>query len=146
MKAFRFRLEKVMEWRHLQMRAEEEKLAVLQHRLGQLKYRINALTSAELKSEWGLLKQPSVWGSELEAFTSFQARVKFERAAIERDQSQCEKWIVAQRTKLLKARLDFRVLEKLKEKRKEEWTYLSDRELENAAADAHNSRLFRGEL
>jgi hypothetical protein len=37
---------------------------------------------------------------------------------------------------LLKARRDVRVLEKLKENRLREWTYLSDRETENIAAES----------
>jgi flagellar export protein FliJ len=144
-KAFKFPLERVLDWRHLQMRAEEEKLAALQRRLDLTNHRRNALTSAELKSEWGLLKLTSVPGSELQALAAFQIRVRKECAALDLERLQCEKWIAAQRLKLLKARKDFRVLERLREKRKQAWTYLSNREVEDAAADAHISKLVRGD-
>jgi flagellar export protein FliJ len=144
-KAFRFPLERVLAWRHLQMRAEEEKLSALQHRRDLLNHRVNALKSAELKSKWGLLKLPAVPGSELRAMTAFQDQVKKECTALDLDRAQCEKWIGVQRVRLLKARKDYRVVEKLKEKRQQAWVYLNDREVESAAADSHISKLVRGD-
>jgi len=145
MKAFRFPLDRVLGWRHLQMREEEEKLAALQHRLDLLNQRMNTLTAAKRNSELALLKLPSVQGCELQALTAFQARTKKLWAALDLEQSQCEKGIAAQRLRLLKARKDFRVLEKLKDTRKRAWTYLRDREVESTAADAHMSKLVRGD-
>jgi hypothetical protein len=145
MRAFRFPLEKVLAWRHLQMRAEEEKLAVLQQHLELLTRRANALASAEINSKLAVLKAPLVQGSELHALTAFQARIKKERAVLLADKLQCEKRIAAQRARLLKTRKDFRVLEKLRERRMEAWTYAFNQEVENAAAEAHISRLIRGE-
>ncbi len=127
------------------MRAEEEKLAMMQHRLDLLRQRIDALTAAALNSELGLLKQPSVTGSELHALTAFQSRVNKHRVALALEQSRWEKDLAAQRVRLLKARKDFRVLEKLRDERRQAWTYLNDREIENAAADSHISRLVRGD-
>ncbi len=145
MKAFKFPLEKVLGWRHLQMRAEEEKLALLQRYLENLNQRSSALAAAEMNSRFGLLKMASLQGSDLHALAPFQARVKRERDALSAETTQCEKRIVMQRVRLLKARKDFRVLEKLRERRLEAWRYESNRELENAAAEAHIAKLLRGE-
>lgn len=145
MKEFRFRLEKVLGWRHLQMRAEEEKLVALQQQVEVLTRRANALAAAELNSKLGVLKAPSVQGSDLHALTAFQNRVKKERAMLAAERGQCERRIALQRTRLLKAQRDYRVLEKLRERRKDAWIYSNNRELENAAADAHLSKLIRGD-
>jgi flagellar export protein FliJ len=145
MKTFRFPLERVLDWRQLQMRAEEEKLAVLQQHLEMLNRRANALTAAELKSKLSVLKAPSVQGSDLHALTAFQAQVKKERAALAVETLQCERRVSVQRARLLKAQKDLRVLEKLRERRMADWTYSYNREVENAAADAHISKLVRGE-
>jgi flagellar export protein FliJ len=145
MKTFRFPLEKVLGWRHLQMRAEEEKLAALQAQMELLKRRFNALAAAELNSKLGVLNAPAVQGSDLHALTAFQDRVKKERAALAAEMVQCERRIALQRARLLKAQKDYRVLEKLRERRKDAWTYSYNRELEDAAADAHLSKLTRGE-
>jgi flagellar export protein FliJ len=143
MTPFRFPLERVLEWRKLQLRAEEEKLAAQQQRLDVVNHRINAVTSAELKSEWGMRRLSSVAGSELQTVAAFQARTRKMCAALELEKQQCEKLLAAQRTRLLKARKDFRILEKLKERKQQAWLYLSDREAEGIAADAHNSKFLR---
>lgn len=145
MKAFRFPLEKVLAWHHLQMKAEEEKLAALQEQLEALTRRAQALASAELNSKLDVVKAPAVQGSELHALTAFQARLKKERTTLAAEKMQCERRIAAQRARLLKARKDYRVLEKLRERRKEDWSYAFNRELEETAADAHISKLIRGD-
>lgn len=145
MKAFKFPLEKVLGWRHLQMRAEEEKLTVLQQHLALLNRRAHSLATAELNTKLRILKMDSVQGSELNALASFQERLKKERALVAGEKAQCEKRLAAQRVRLLKARKDYRILEKLRDRRLEEWTYSFNRELENDAADAYLAKLARGE-
>ncbi len=145
MKAFRFPLEKVLDWRRLQMRAEEEKLTLLQQQLELLARRANALTSADLNSKLGVVKMGTVQAADLHALPAFQAQIKKERAAVAAEKIQCERRITVQRARLLKARKDYRVLEKLRERRLEAWTYSFNQELENAASDAYISKLIRGE-
>lgn len=136
----------MLDWRTLQMRTEEEKLAGLQHSLSALVHRDNALTAAELKIELGLLKLPSIPGVDLQALAAYQERMKTERAVLKAQRVQCEAQIAEQRKRLLKSRRDFRVLEKLKERRWKSWTYLTDREIETTAAEAYISRWIRSEL
>lgn len=143
MKAFRFPLQRVMEWRALQLRAEEEKLAKMTNRLETVVRGLHALAVADLRAERELQELPLVAGVELQSLPSFQARVKKQREILEVERQQCERQIVAQRAQLLKARKDLRVLEKLKEKRYKAWLYSGDRELESVAADAFNSKLVR---
>ena len=143
MKTFRFSLQRVMEWRALQLRSEEEKLAVMTNRLDAVVRNMNALASADLRAERGLQELLVVEGGEFQALPAFQARVKKQYGILDVERRQCEQQITAQRAQLLKARKDFRVLERLKEKRLKTWLYLSDRELEVVAADAYNSKLAR---
>lgn len=128
------------------MRGEEEKLAALQHALSALAHRENALTAAELKTELGLLKLPAISGPELQALAAFQKEMKTQRVALKARRVQCEAQIQEQRKRLLKARRDFRVLEKLKEQRWKSWTYLTEREIEATAAEAYISKWIRSEL
>src|SRR5580658_8330161 len=119
MKRFQFPLQRVFEWRSLQMRA------------------------AEVKAAMGLLKLPTMDGSDLQSLAAFQLRMRSQRAELHAARARCQAEIVQQRTRVLIARRDFRVLEKLKEKRLQSWTYLTDREIENTAADAFLSRWAR---
>jgi flagellar export protein FliJ len=144
-KSFRFPLQRVMDWRALQMRSEEEKLGALQHRLSTLVHRENELTAAELKSSLELLRLPSIGGADLQALSAYKIRMKNERAAVQAGRKQCEQQVAEQRKRLLKARRDFRVLEKLKENKFKTWTYQSDREIENLAAEAYIAKWARAE-
>lgn len=127
------------------MRTEEEKLAALQHKLAALVHRENALMAAELKAEMELLKLPAIEGSDLRALAAYQVRVRSEHAALRAARAQVDQEIAEQRKQLLKARKDFRVLEKMKEKRFKGWVYLSEREIEDNAAEAYISRWSQAE-
>ena len=146
MKTFKFPLQRVLEWRALLMRTEEEKLATLQNKLAMLTARDQALTDSELKSEKELATSPSLNGLDLQQFAAFQSRVRSERMSLKATRAQCEAQLVEQRKKLLKARKDVRVLEKLRERRWEAWTYQNDREVETIAAEAYISKWARSDF
>jgi flagellar export protein FliJ len=143
MKSFRFPLQRVLDWRTLQLRTEEEKLAGLQQKLASLIHRERALTVAQSRSESAVLRPPSIEGSQLRALAGFQFRMKTERATLNTSRTQCEAQIAEQRKRLLKARKDCRVLEQLKEKRHKAWSYLGDREVEDTAAESYISNWLR---
>jgi flagellar export protein FliJ len=145
-KTFKFPLQRVLEWRALLMRTEEEKLAVLQNKLAGLIARDQALTDAEHQAETGLATSASLNGLDLQQFASFQLRVRSERASLKAARAQCEAQAAEQRKKLLKARKDVRVLEKLRERRWEAWTYQNDREVETIAAEAYISKWSRSDF
>jgi flagellar export protein FliJ len=145
-KTFKFPLQRVLDWRAIQMRTEEEKLAGLQHKLAMTIARDKALTDSELQTETDLAKSPTLNGMDLQRFAAFQLRVRSERASLQVSRIQCDAQIVEQLKRLLKARKEVRVLEKLREKRFESWTYLNDREVESIAAEAYISRWARSEL
>jgi hypothetical protein len=145
MKRFQFPLQRVLDWRSLHMRSAEEHLTRLQEQHSALVHRENSLRAAELKAAMGLLKLPAMDGSDLQSLASFQLRMKSERTELQAAKARCQAEIVQQRTRVLIARRDFRVLEKLKDKRLQSWTYLTDRELENTAAEAFLSRWARND-
>jgi flagellar export protein FliJ len=143
MKSFRFPLQRVLDWRNLQLRTEEERLAGFQQKLAALIHQQNALDVAQAKCEAALLGMTTIPGSELRALTGFKARVAGERETLRSNRAQCEAQIAEQRTRILKARKDCRVLEKLKEERLKDWKYLGDREVEETAAESYISNWLR---
>jgi flagellar export protein FliJ len=143
MKSFRFSLQRVLEWRALQVRTEEEKLATIQNKLAEVLHRENALVVAQLGAEMNLLRQSSVEGSEFRALAAFQLRIRNQRISLLASRRKYEAEIAEQRKRLLKARKDCKTLENLKDRRKRTWTYLGDRELENTAAESYISNWVR---
>jgi flagellar biosynthesis chaperone FliJ len=143
MKAFHFPLQRVLDWRALQLRTQEEKLSMLQGKLAEVLHRENALLVAELNAEMHLLGQASVEGSEFRSLAAFQLRLRHERISLLASRRNYENLLAEQRIRLLKARKDCETVENLKEKRKTAWTYLTDRELENTAAESYISKWVR---
>jgi flagellar export protein FliJ len=143
MKTFQFPLQRVLEWRALQMRAEEEKLGTLQNKLAEVLHRENALVLAELNAEMNVLRQATVPGSEFRTLAAFQVRIRNERISLLTKRRTLEGEIAEQRKRLLKARKECKTVENLKERRKKQWIYLSDRELENTAAESYISNWVR---
>jgi len=139
MKAFHFPLQRVLEWRALQMRTEEEKLSSIQNKLAEVLHRENALVAAQLNAEMNLLGRQVLDGSEFRALAAFQLRIRNERISLLASRKNYESQIAEQRKRLLKARKDCKILDNLKDRRKKAWTYLSDREIENTAAESYIS-------
>jgi flagellar export protein FliJ len=142
-KTFQFPLQRVLEYRELQMRTEEEKLSTIQNQLAEVLHRENALTAAQLTAEMNLLGRPLVEASQFRALSAFQLRIRGEKISLLAARSNLEIQIAEQRKRLLKVRKDCKILENLKEKRKKVWTYLSDREIENTAAESYISNWAR---
>lgn len=145
MKPFRFSLQRVLEWREVQLRTEEEKLSSLQQQLSALLIRDKELQASLLKSELDLRGRPVIGATELAALTGFRRRIDTQRRNLREACIKLERAIDEQRKQLLKARRDHRILEKLRDKRRAEWIYLQDRELENVAADAFLAQWSRPE-
>ena len=143
MRAFHFPLQRVLEYRELQMRTEEEKLSTIQNQLAEVLHRENALTAAQLNAEMNLLGRAVVDAGEFRALSAFQLRIRSEKVSLLAARKSLEVQVSEQRKRLLKARKNCKILENLKEKRKKTWTYLSDREIENTAAESYISNWAR---
>ena len=146
MKTFRFPLQRVLEWRALQLRVEEEKLAGLQQQLASLLQLREKLASARNRSESHLFASGAAAGSDLQSWALYQARLAKQQELLNAQLLQCEKLILEQRQRLLKARTDHRVLEHLKQRRWRQWVYLNDREVEDTAAEVYLSQWGREDL
>ena len=146
MKTFRFPLQRVLEWRALQLRVEEEKLAGLQQHLASLLQLGEKLAAERNRSQSQLFSSGTAAGSDLQSWALYQARLVKQQEILKTQLAQCEKLTLEQRQRLLKARTDHRVLEKLKERRWRQWVYLNDRELEDTAAEVYLSKWSREDL
>jgi hypothetical protein len=146
MKTFRFPLQRVLEWRALQLRVEEEKLAGLQQQLASLVELREKLAVARNRSESHLFASGAAAGSDLQSWALYQARLAKQQDLLKTRLAQCETLTLEQRQRLLKARTDHRVLERLKERRWRQWVYLNDRELEGAAAEVYLAKWGREDL
>lgn len=145
MKAFRFNLQRVLEWREMQVKAAEEKLSQLQHQLTSFQQQEVSLRNGFDMAEKQALAQPTMSGADLHTLAGFRESTFKQIKALQVKQQEYSVLVADQRERMIKVRRDFKVLEKLKEQRRRSWNYLNDRELEETAAEVFLANWTRSE-
>jgi flagellar export protein FliJ len=140
MQAFRFRLEKVLEWYTRQYEQEERRLTVCLAALAEAKVAIAALLAERVSIESDVLSRASIAAQELAALSLYRIGAKKRELELNAVRDRCAADVEAQRIKLQAAERRVRLLEKLRERRVAEYTYAETRELEELAQDAYFSK------
>jgi flagellar export protein FliJ len=136
MSAFRFPLQKVLEYRRKQLELAEvhykQQLAVL----GDLDRQRAEIEASGATAETEVRQWDGVAGGDLAALGRFRLRVKSEEARIEGQRVEAAKEVAARQEAILQARRSAKLLERLRERRMEEWQAQHDRELDELASDS----------
>src|ERR1700750_3261788 len=98
MQNFKFPLQRVLEWRALQLRSAEEKLAELQQQLFTVQRDEAGLAAAGVKSG-SILRTESISGADLQALSAYRAQIRRQRELLEAKRARCEAAIAEQRTR-----------------------------------------------
>jgi flagellar export protein FliJ len=130
MKAFRFRLDRVLDWRRAELELEETRLKQLHAARAALDQEKAALQSARDDAGRSVLARSSIDGAELHLLSSYNAAVKLLSVRLDEKRRASEQAAVAQQQKLMEARRRLRLLENLKERRLAEWKYDTERQME----------------
>ena len=143
MKRFDFPLERVRRWRFEQLNLEELKLQqVLAERqaLARAKQQIRDELDRVGRQ---LLAKPALDSLELESLDSFRYHVHAKVRDFENRERQAEEKIAAQRQKVLEARRQFELLDRLRTKAHREWQAAADKEQETLAAEMFLAKSIR---
>jgi len=140
MKAFRFRLEKVLAWRRTELELEEYKMKQLSAEMDLIERSRAQLSAERTAAEREILGTGSIDGADLGAHAAFLVHLgKQERELLRRRDEQQQR-LAGQHQRLIEARQRSRVLEKLKARRHAQWRADANRELEAFAAEAYLAR------
>lgn len=135
MTAFSFRLERVLEWRRAQLDVAQAAMSRLAAECARWDTILANLASARAQAE-GLLGGP-VNGAELGALARYQVYVEQQRKiALDRRRDAVAR-MEQQRARVLQARRECRLLEKLRQARRAEWESAVNREFEALAAETY---------
>jgi flagellar export protein FliJ len=145
MNAFRFPLQKVLDWRRTQLDMEEARLKQQIAALAGLERERSDLEAEGQRAETELRRWGNVAGADLAALGSFRLSVKAREREIEARHAQRQEAMKEQQARMLEARRRFRLLEKLKERRWTEWQAAQARELEELASDSYLAQWNRRE-
>ena len=137
---FHFRLERVLRWRAVELSLEEAKLkrhmdhcARLDGALAMVKKEIAGLPAR-------IVSLSNIHGSDLNALASYAARLAKEREKIEQRRIDAQRELQIQIEVHRGARQRSRLLEELRNRKREEWTTQHNRELEALAQESYLAR------
>ena len=140
MTTFTFRLEKVLRWRQTQLELEQFALSRLVAEGARWDAALQKLEDGRRAAETAAHSSGPVGGGYLAAPANYQKHVQREKQICVDRRRECEKKMEQQRARLLKARREFRLLERLRQLRRAEWEIAVDREFEALAAEAYLAR------
>lgn len=145
MKRFRFSLEGVRQWRSAQVDVE---LAMLQR----LYIQFNRIEATGKQLAAAVADAHRLYDADAEAGAAisypqlaglhrYRLHVQRQQELLAREKETVGRQVGAQRRRLLNARRDFRLLDKLKEKARREWEREYDKETESLVSELHLAKL-----
>jgi flagellar export protein FliJ len=137
MKRFGFPLQRVLEWRSEQAEAEEVKLRRLLAEKEALESEQRFILAEQSESGRALIAAGAVDALELRALDLYRAHLKRRALEMEGKVAAATQKVEAQRARLVDARRNHKLLEKLKERAQAQWHYDMQRELEDLAGEAY---------
>ena len=140
MTTFKFRLESVLRWRQSTLEMEQFALSRLAAELVRWDQVLAELEISRQRADRLLVSSESIRGRDLQAAVRYKDLVAGQKRLAVQHRAECERKLVEQRQRLLQARRDFRLLEKLRQVRRAEWESAVDREFEALAAESYLAR------
>ncbi len=137
MKRFSFTLERVRQWREEQVSVEQVKLERLhEERLG-IDARIAALEREKSANESSVLGGLLVDAVDLQSLDRFRHHTRTLQAQLRVERDGCDTRIAAQRTRVIEAQRNARLLDKVKERKLKIWQLAFEKEIDEQAAESH---------
>ncbi|MCS7044457.1 MAG: hypothetical protein NZR01_16860 [Bryobacteraceae bacterium] len=135
MKKFRFPLDRLLNYRRARLAAEQAKLEKILAEQRALRERRAALEREDRMIRESLLHLPVLTSVELEAAAAFRRFAEAETVRLLSAEGELASRLERQREALVAARREVEVLERLRERKREDWRRELDREMETQVAE-----------
>jgi flagellar biosynthesis chaperone FliJ len=136
MKSFQFRLASALRLREVQLQAEQSKLHELMAEEQRLQQSLEALQNERRDQLLLLQTAHELEATELRALSSFLVACDGRALGIRDAITRQARLIQEQRQHVLRAERNVRLLDKLRERKLQEWTLEASRQIETAAQEA----------
>lgn len=143
MKRFQFPLERVRRWRAEQAAVEELKLEQLAAALTKIREEKRNIENQRRSTERELLGQPAIEAIQLQSLDAYRLCTRNQIRDTEIRERQAETLVGQQRQRVIEARRQAELLERLKRKALDEWQTASDREQETLAGELYLAKRIR---
>jgi hypothetical protein len=144
MRAFAFRLERILQWRVTSLKSEEMGLEKIRFSLELAALDHERLVQASLRARQSTGNQALVKGADLDALDSYARRLAKEIALANQRMSSLSEAIARQMLVVVNCDRNVRLLERLRDRRREQWQTEMNRELDALSADFSGGRWLRG--
>jgi flagellar export protein FliJ len=144
MKAFRYRYAKVLEWRNSQLQLAKNALRAIYGEKAAIEGSIENLTRSGEQASKDFTSRKSVSGSELAVLSAYRDYIRREVEQARLRLADCGRRIEEQRGHVIQAERAWRLLDRLRERHLEAWTYETNREQESLAGDLYLAGWNRG--
>jgi hypothetical protein len=134
--AFRFRLSRVLEWYGHQFQMEAGRLRQSAERSANAHAELARHRQSRLANETQLLRLESLGGNDLRARELYRKRSLLQESHLIRVCHDADRDLETQRAATLAAQRKVRLVEKLRDRKRDEFNYLASRDLEEVAADS----------
>jgi len=137
MKRFQFPLERVRRWRAGQAALEELKLEQLREQQARLEEEKRSIQRERANSERDVLGRPVMEATELQNLDAFRVHARDKIREFENRERQAAAQIEQQGQRVMEARRNAELLERLKQEAGAAWQRASDREQESLATELY---------
>ena len=141
MKAFEFRLERIADYRRQQAELAKNELQKLNSLLDRLAQERRNVEQRAAEARTKTLGRMDLTGRDLSALSAYGEHMARIVQEIERKKAEVAKQIDKQRSVVMEAERNVKLLDRLRDRKFQEWRAESDRELDAIAADSHLARL-----
>ena len=141
MKAFEFKLQRILEFRLQQADAERAGLQKLLVQSSKLDDEAHNLQNQIFEARQDAERRPSATGGDFLALAQFEGFAIRRTTFIDSQRKQLQPLIERQRAVTIEAERNVKLLERLRERKLKEWTVARDKELDELSADSHLARL-----
>lgn len=143
MQRFRFRLDRVLEWRRKEYRVEETRLAAAVAQVLVTEGKIERLRTERASIERDLLVRTAIPATDFLNLGRYRLRADKEGIGLAEERRQRLLATAERRARVQQAQQRVKLLEKMRERRLEEHTAAANLELESLAAEAYLARWSR---
>jgi hypothetical protein len=137
MNAFRFPLQRALDWRRTQLELAEARVEQQLAVLAAIDREHAELDAMGQRAEVEVRQFAALAGGDLSALGSFRLAVKGRARDLVAKRVECQKELAARQSAVVEARRRYHLLERLKDRRCAEWQSAAERELDELAADSY---------
>jgi hypothetical protein len=133
---FKFRLQRVLDFRVTQLELEEQKFRLETEALAEVDRLAEALKAEAAEAERRVLLADAITGTDLQALGYFRIEFRKRETALQARRAERMRSLAARQAAMMEARRRCKLLERLKERRFQEWRTAAESELESLASES----------